>query len=436
MLPIAALSLTLVTVASAPPRLQDRADYLGDPVNYDAPEREDPVARLLEAIAIGEAELEWDEKRGWLPALLAAFDVEPSSQVLVFSKTSFQSSRISPSTPRALYFGERAYVGWIPGAPMMEITAIDPLQGPTFYALEQEPGEPIFTRLDNECLQCHGSSRTRHWPGNLVRSVHPNPRGFPILRSGTHLTTHASPLEERWGGWYVTGTHGEQRHMGNTTVAEVDRAYSRGDEERVDTSAGANITDLSRFFNVSSYLTPHSDLVALMVMEHQAEMHNLIARASYQGRITTAYQANMNEILDQPADHVSESTQRRYARAAQDLVDHLLFRDEAQLAEPIAGTSTFTVDFAKDVPRDPRGRSLYDFDLKTRLFAYPCSYLIYGEGFDRLPAPVLAVIWAELWAILHGEEVSREFPHLSAEDRANILAILLETKDGLPANWR
>ncbi len=421
------------TAAAAP---QGRAEYIGDPVNYESAERDDAVARLMQAMASGKAEMQWDKERGWLPALLAAFDVEPSSQVLVFSKTSLQNNRISPRSPRAIYFGENAYLGWVPGAPIMEVTTMDPIQGPTFYSLAQEPGTPTFTRRDNECLACHGSSSTRHWPGNLVRSVHPDPRGFPILRSGTHLTTAASPLEERWGGWYVTGTHGDQRHMGNVTVEKVDRDIVQGEEERIDVDSGANITDLSDYFNVSTYLTPHSDIVALMVMEHQAEMHNMLARGSYKGRIANAHQLVMNEILGEPEDHVSESTQRRFERAAQDIVDQLLFRTELQLTQPIAGTSSFAADLARGAPRDSKGRSLYDFDLEKRLFTYPCSYLVYSEAFDHLPAPVLEAIWAELWEILHGREVSRDFPHLTPQDRANILEILLETKEGLPASWR
>jgi hypothetical protein len=430
------LFLLLILVADAVASSQDRAAYLGDPVLYESAEREDSIARLVLELEAGNAEPEWDEKRGWLPALMTAFDIEASSQVLVFSKTSLQNNLITPRRPRALYFGEEIYIGWIPGAPIMELTAMDPVQGLTFYSVAQDSGELAFERRDNDCLSCHSSSKTRNWPGNMIRSVHPDPSGTPILRSGTHLTTQASPLEERWGGWYVTGTHGDQRHMGNATTKKVDKPIVRGNEERIDVDSGANVTDLSKYFNVSAYLTPHSDIVALMVMEHQAEMHNMIARGSYKGRITEAHRLVMNELMDEPADFVSESIGRRFARAASDIVDVLLFREELQLTEPITGTSSFAADHAKGTPRDSKGRSLYDLDLKQRLFAYPCSYLIYSEAFDRLPAPVLDRVWAELWEILNGREVSREFPHLTPEDRESILEILLETKSGLPASWQ
>jgi len=408
---------------------QERTDYLGEPVRYEDEERRDPVARLAEDLASGERELRWDEQRGWLPALLEALEVSATTQVLVFSKTSFQDRLISPETPRAIYFNDEVALAWIPGAPLMELTGLDPLQGPTFYSLDQDSRAPRFQRRDDECLQCHSSSRTRNWPGNLVRSVHPDERGLPILRSGSFLTTHASPLLERWGGWYVTGTHGAQRHMGNVT------AHAAPGEEQVDVTAGANVTDLAPFIETERYLTPHSDIVALLVLEHQAEMQNLIARASYKGRLAEHYQRSMNEAFGDPADHVSDSTRRRYAAAAREVLDYMLFRDEIALAEPVAGTSTFTQEFPASGPRDSRGRSLRDLDLELRLFRHPCSYLIYSRAFDELPAPVLDVLWRELWDILHGRDVGREFPRLTRDDRAAILEILLETKAGLPDYW-
>lgn len=408
---------------------QERTDYLGDPVNYEAETRSDPVARLMQGLARGERELAWDEDRGWLPALLEELGVRASTQVLVFSKTSFQDRLISPSTPRAIYFNDEVSLAWIPGAPIMELTGIDPLQGPTFYSVHQERAAPRFERRDDECLQCHSSSRTRNWPGNLVRSVHPDEKGFPILRSGSFSTTQASPLAERWGGWYVTGTHGEQRHLGNAVVA------AEGEDELVDASTGANVTDLSAYFDVGRYLTPHSDLVALMILEHQAQMQNLIARASYKGRIAEHYQRSMNEAFGDPADHVSDSTRRRFTEAAREVVDHLLFRDEIALTAPVAGTSGFAAEFSAAGLRDSDGRSLRDLDLERRLFRYPCSYLIHSPAIDELPAPVRDVFWHELWEILHGRDVGRDFSHLTRDDRTAILEILRETRSNLPDFW-
>ncbi len=408
----------------------DEEGWVGEPIRYEEPARQDAVVHLTNALASGAAEVSWDEQRGWLPAILERFDAPASSQVLVFSKTSFQRDFISPEVPRALYFSDEVYIGWIPGAPVMEITTIDPLQGPTFYVVPQDAERLRFERKDAECLECHGAPSTRNWPGNLVRSVHPAVGGEPILSSGTFSTTQSSPLEERWGGWYVSGTHGEQRHMGNVVVDE------EAGSDFVDREGGANVTDLSGYFDVAPYLTVHSDLVALMVLEHQAEMHNVIARANYEGRVAMAYQAKMNRLFDEPEDHVGESTLRRYQHAAGAVVDHLLMRGEANISSKLSGTSDFAAEFAAKGKRDSRGRSLRELDLERRLFSYPCSFLIHSEAFDSLPAPVLSEVWSELWEILNGREVSRDFSHLSAQDRAAILEILRETKQGLPASWR
>lgn len=398
-----------------------RQDYLGEPVRYEEASRHDPLAKLQQALAAGERPLIWDEEHGWLPSLLEALEAPISTQVLVFSKTSFQNDLIGPERPRAIYFGDEAFIGWIPDAPLMEITAMDPVQGPTFYTVSQDRQDPKIRRLDQECLQCHASSRTRYWPGNLVRSVHPSESGRPILASGTFMTTQDSPLEERWGGWYVSGTHGKQRHMGNVVVAD------NAEESFVDREAGANITDLTPFFDTERYLSPHSDLVALMVFEHQAQMQNLLARASYQGRRAMDHQARMNEIFEEPDDYVSDTTKRRFQAAAKLVVDHLLFREEALLQGPIAGSSSFAEEFAARGKRDSQGRSLRQLDLTRRLFRFPCSYLIDSDAFRNLPKPVLDLIWADLEAILHHRKVDRDFPNLQPADRKAILEILRET---------
>ncbi len=418
------LSLLLAVL----PTPQSRAEYLGSPIHYEAEARTDPLAQLAAAVEAGERELAWTPGQGWLPAVLEALEMPVESQVLVFSKTSFQDRLISPTRPRAIYFGEDAYLGWIPGAPVMEVTAIDPVQGPTFYVVPQKKDRFEIERRDTECLSCHAGSRTLYWPGNLVRSVHPDADGQPILRSGTHLTTHASPLAERWGGWYVTGTSGDQRHMGNAWIEE-------GQPERIDPARGSDVTDLSPYFDTERYPSAHSDIVALMVMEHQAEMHNVLARASYLGRKAQAYQEEMNKLWKQPEGTVSESTQRRYDKAARKVVDHLLFRGEVALTAPVVGTSGFAEAYAAAGKRDSKGRSLRDFDLETRLFKYPCSDAIYSEAFDALPGPVMKAVWKELGAVLSGEDVGRDFSHLSPSDRRAVLDVVRETRVELPEDW-
>jgi hypothetical protein len=322
------------------------------------------------------------------------------------------------------------YIGWVRGGDVMEFSAVDPKQGAIFYTLDQRDTEkPKFRRHTHTCLQCHDSSLTRGVPGHIVRSVYPAPDGMPVFRAGTFVTDHTSPLKERWGGWYVTGTHGKQRHMGNVVVRDQDNP------ENLATEKGANITDLSGYFDTSAYISPHSDIAALMVLEHQTQVHNQLTQASYQGRITLRDEQVMNRILERPKGFRSPSTERRFASSAERLVKSMLMVDEVKLTEPIKGSSGFTRDFAKKGPCDKQGRSLRDLDLQTRLYKYPCSPLIYTETFDSLPKPVLDMVYRRLWDVLTGKDTSKDFAHLSHADRRAIREILIETKPSLPDYW-
>lgn len=389
------------------------------------------MARLQKRIDRGEATLKFDgEGQGYLQSVLDSLNVPGESQALVFSKTSFQHARISPRTPRAVYFGDDAYVGYVRGGDVLEVAAVDPRLGATFYLLDQQKADkPTFQRQTHACLQCHVSSKTQDVPGHLVRSVHPGRTGLPVFNAGSYVTDQTSPLERRWGGWYVTGAHGGQRHMGNVLV--TDRDHPR----RLDTEAGANRLDLKGLVDTGPYLTGHSDIVALMVLEHQTQAQNLITLANYQARIGANYDRGMNQALGQPPETVSEGTERRIKSHAGHLVEYLLFSGEAALSDPVAGTSGFAAEFAARGPRDRRGRSLRDFDLKTRLFKYPCSYLVYSEAFDALPGPMKAEVYRLLREVLTGGDASPRFAHLSPADRRLILEILLDTKTGLPEDW-
>ena len=300
-----------------------------------------------------------------------------------------------------------------------------------FYSLSQKEIEkPHFLRQTDNCLICHASSFNQGYPGHLVRSVFADGLGLPILASGTYRIDHSSPLKQRWGGWYVTGASGKQTHLGNMIVRGNRRP------EDIDNSPNVNVANLDRYFRTSPYLTPHSDIVALMVLEHQTEMHNRIARANFLTRIALRDEAEFNKALGRSADYRSESTVSRIKNAGEPVVKYMLFAEEAQLTDPVKGTSGFAEEFVRRGPRDGRGRSLRNLDLKHRLFAYPCSYLIYSEAFDALPAPVKDYVLRRLWDVLGGKDTSKEFAHLSAEDRQSIREILRATKTNLPDYWK
>lgn len=429
-LPLRFLALSLAILAEScllGRTASAQVEFEREPILYHERERNDPIARLQKRIDAGETTLEFDPEHGYLPAVLRELKVPESSQMLVFSKTSFQLRRISAARPRAVYFSDDVYVGWVQHGDVVEVSAVDPVLGGVFYTLAQEPSEsPQFIRDKGQCLSCHASSRTQGVPGHLVRSVFAGKDGQPQFGSGTYTTDQRSPFENRWGGWYVTGTHGEMRHMGNATVASKLRP------EELDREKGANITDLSPLLDISPYLAPTSDIVALMVLEHQTQMHNFITAAHYEAVSAAHYDGIMNRALKRPDDYQSDSARRRIAAAGDKLIRYLLMSDEFRLTAPVAGVSSFAEEFEKLGPRDSQGRTLRDLDLTQRLFKYPCSYLIYSTAFDALPEPVLEYVSQELSSILAAEpgEVGDEFGHLSGHDRQNIAQILRETKPG------
>ena len=98
--------------------------------------------------------------------------------------------------------------------------------------------------------------------------------GLPLQRLGADVVHHDTPYADRWGGWYVTGEHGEMRHRGNVVWPDdaVDPSVPEG---------GANLVALDGRFDADRYTSPHSDVVALMVLEHQTRAHNLLAWANY-----------------------------------------------------------------------------------------------------------------------------------------------------------
>jgi hypothetical protein len=399
-------------------------------IQYATRAVEDRAAKLNQRLKSGDVKLPFDPQLGYLPALLRELRLSVSSQVMVFSKTSFQAPRISPWNPRALYHNDDTSVGYVNGGDVLEVASLDPRQGVIFYTLDQEKtGRPELVRRD-QCLQCHQGAATLGVPGLVVRSVYPEASGMPLFQAGGFITDHRSPLKNRWGGWYVTGTQGADDHMGNVVVRD------RDNPEALDRSQGAHLRDLTAKFNTAEYLAPFSDIVSLMVLEHQTRMTNLLTRVNYETRLALHDQAAVAKALGTPPDQLTDSSKSRIRNATETLLEYLLFADEAPLQGPIEGTTGFAAEYQRRGPRTKGGLSLRDLDLKTRLLRHPCSPLIYSEAFDALPAPAKNQIYQRLWEILSGKDTSKTYARLSQADRAAILDILLETKSGLPSYWK
>ncbi len=406
-------------------------EFEREPIAYSQQTPDDPIAKLQARLDRGEVKFQFDEQYGYLKSVLKALDISETSQMLVFSKTSLQLRRISPRTPRALYFNDDVYIGWIPNSDRIEVSSADPKLGGVFYTLRQDKDmPPKFRRDGGNCLSCHATSRTQRVPGHLVRSVYPSKSGQPYFGAGTYNTTQTSPLEKRWGGWYVTGRHGKQRHMGNA-IAE-----DRLDPERLDIEAGANLSDLSRLTPIDRYVSKHSDIVAHMVLAHQAEMHNRITLASYETRMALHHGEVINKALERPADYQSDSTKRRINTVKEKLVSYMLFAGEHPLTDRIEGDSGYAAYFESLGPKDKKGRSLREFDLEKRVFKYPCSFLIYSPAFLALPKQVAEPVYRRLWEVLSSDDAVEGYEHLTKQDQQAILEILRDTHPELPAYWR
>ena len=366
-----------------------------------AAENPDPLARLERRLRSGEVQLEFQQAggRGYLDALLEALDIPVSSQTLVFSKTSAQFRLISPANPRALYFNDDVYVGWVPGGPFLEISAATGEGQAVFYTLSQDPNAAPSLRLDAQgsCLQCHDSARTDGVVGHMLRSVYPDPEGMPYFSQGTVDVRPSTPLAERWGGWYVTGKTGGV-HRGNRVIAAENRTA------QLDQGPGVDVTDLAGRFNAGRYLSPHSDVVAHLVLTHQVRMHNAIAFAAREAREALAYRDSTRARFGELSEASLASIQRRIERPAERVVSELLFLDEAPLGGPVTGTSGFAEEFAQLGPRDGQGRSLRELDLSTRLLKYPCSWLIYSDAFDGMPQETKDYVYRRLDELLVGAQ--------------------------------
>ena len=420
LLPLAALASGLSSSWMVP------VDH--DAIKYTKSPVDDPVARLQKRIDSGAVKLKYEDEFGYLRSVLQELNVPVSSQVLVFSKTSFQAPRIAPRTPRALYFRDDVSVGFVRTGDVLEFAATDPKQGVQFYTLDQgRSSHPEFQRRE-VCLQCHQASATMGVPGLMVRSVTPDRNGMPMMAEGGYITDHRSPLKERWGGWYVEGNTGSQKHMGNAT-AGADGVLASEEETQ-------NISTLRHFIDTGAYVSPHSDIVALMTLEHQTQMENLMIRVGWEARIALFENEGINRSLNEPPGAIREATQHRVNTAVEDLVEYMLFSGETKLTDPVTGVSGFTEEFQKAGIRDPKGRSLRDFDLKTRMFRYPCSYLIYSEAFDNMPQIVKDRVYQRLEEVLCGKDTSPKFAHLSAADRQAIREILIATKPDLRNSLR
>lgn len=372
------LSLLLPAVA-CPVLAPAQGLYEREPIRYASAADDNAVSRLDRRLAAGAAELAPEGRSGRLLPLLRALGVPPASQTLVFSRTSLQRHRVSPRNPRALYFGPDVYVGWIPGAAAIEVAAGDERLGLVFYRLTQDPAQPARLVRDDSCLSCHAGSRTDDEPGLLLRSVFPDPDGDPIPSAGETLVTTSTTIEQRWGGWLLTGRFAGA-HRGNGIAERAEPGTWR--------VAGRAAADLHAFaadFAADDYPVATSDVGALLALEQQVTVHNVLVRASIQARVALAADARWTEATGDAG--MRTSTRRLLASLAREIASVLLLAGEPSLAgHDAAPDPAFATAFADLWPRDAAGVALGRLDLRERTFTLPLSPMVHAPAFAALPA--------------------------------------------------
>jgi len=364
-------------------------------IKYLTADTDTVVDRLNQHLRDGSAKLVYDAKTGYLKSVLELLQVPVESQVMVYTQTSLQAQHIKMTNPRAVYFNDTVSVGYIRGAGLIEVVAQDPKMGSVFYTVREEPAQQATFGRDQQCLRCHLSWDTLGVPGWSVLTTFPRKSEMDYANGG--FVDHFKPIEERWGGWYVTGKKVPPRHMGNYPLI-LPKGITSPPPARV---------SLEGQFDLDGYLTPYSDIVALMVLEHQAHFANLVTRATWETRL--------GETM-------------RIAEAADALADYMLFVDEAKIpGGGIEGSSGFAEKFTVQGPKDPKGRSLRELDLKTRLQKYPLSYMIYSPAFQGMPDAPKSLVMGKIERVLSGEISDPKYAHLTPEIRTAIREILQST---------
>lgn len=390
--------------AEEPQRIEitDFIPYGREPINYFNAPPDDAVSRLQSRLTRKAAELHGDSPQGYLLSVLNELKVPLSSQVLVFSKTARHPDLIGPKNPRAIYFNDEVAVAWVPEALELEITASDPIKGINFYTLRQPAktdstaaSPPQFERRD-QCLACHAGRSTLEIPGLLLRAFQTDASGKPVM--GYSILNHETPYEKRWGGWFVVGTPPGFGHRGNLT------STSDNDRDKLEPNFRASLANLNGITRIGDYATSSSDVIAHLVLAHQTYGLNLIVRVG------------------------TESRYRRRSDAEDKLLRYLVFEDEPPLPKPLNPEaiqhSRYREYFENQSPNDSDGRSLRQFDLKTRVFRHRLSYLIEHPLFLQLPTECRDRLYDRLRSGFRDSPTPSGFKHLSDHERATLDELL------------
>jgi hypothetical protein len=382
------------------------------PHEYHSRQPRDRFTRLKDDLEAGRIALDRGSEKAFVTSLLGALEIPVSSQMLVFSTTSLQLRLITPANPRAIYFNEEIYLGWVPGG-RVEVLALDPELGAIFYIFDPpRNGAPVRVERSERCMNCHAGEDTGRVPGIVVKSVVPGPTGGSLTAFRLGETGHGIPFDQRFGGWYVTGKNDI------SPWANIVGRFSAGQLLKTTVAPGTQ-------FDFARYPVGTSDILPQLLHEHQAGFVNRVVEAGYRartylhsdgGKLTAAHAA----LLDEQARIVTR---------------YLLFADEAPLRPGMEVDAAFRADFLKTRRAALGGASLKDFDLQTHLFRNRCSYMIYSPVFAALPSELKQRIYALLGSALSTTKPSAEYSYLPMPEKQAIHTILKTTVPDLQRAW-
>ena len=405
----AILLLLLPALAGAAPQR-----FESPPHDYWTRPLTDPFTRWLEKVQRGEAASPTGDELAVVRAYLKIFDVPVTSQMLVYSATSRQRI-ISPHRPRALYFNEDLYIGFVPGG-RIEVASVDPAAGPVFRIFDFPRGERAMILPDrsDRCMQCHAGHDNNELPKLIMDSVIVNREGGSLETWRTAKFGHEVPLSQRFGGWHLTGGHHLTNHHGNT-LGEL---------------SGGKLTVMAnppgKLFDPANYPLPTSDILPQLLHDHQAGFHNLLTEAAYRQR----------ELLAAGKGTLKAADEKELDGLAGDIADYILFKTEAKLPPAgITGDPDYITGFLANRRTTTGGHSLKDLDLQTRLFRYRCSYMLYSQHWTELDPGIKARCWSRLKTLLHDRDPGHAV-WLPANERADIRRVLASTLTDAPVEWK
>jgi hypothetical protein len=410
------VTLPWLALAISAPALETKVTFREAPHKYLEYKPDDRFARLQKQIEKGQVKLDTRDDKAFLTSILEALDIPISSQLLVFSASSLQSEIINPRNPRALYFNEDTYIGYVPGG-KVEVIAMDPEMGAMFYIFEKlRPGGPVpaMTQSD-KCFNCHAGNATRRVPGLIIESLLPMLSGASLETYRRDEQGHQIPLDKRFGGWHLTGKH----HLKDSLANLMGRTSSSRGFVKTHIEPG-EMSDLNL------HLRPTSDILPHLVHEHQIGFENRVFHAAYVMRQITAGQSQL-----------SPKAQTEVEELADELARYILFVDEAKLPiEGIEGDADFIREFQRNKKAISVGASLKDFDLKTRIFKYRCSYMLYTDSWLKLPIALRERVYFKMAEGLREQNPNPVYAHLPPDEKRAIRILLKETLPGLPTWWK